>query len=278
MINQPYLDWLHLAEAAARQAGTLIRQMLDENVNVRSKGFRDLVTDADIASQKLITDMIRDRFPDHGFLAEEEDTDLPTHGPIRWAIDPVDGTSNYSHRIPTFCVSIGVAIQDEAGDDEVQAGVIYAPMLDEFYSAARGHGARLNGRPIHVSAVETLADVTLGLDWGRGETQRTVSFNALNQLGHRVTGLRAIGSAALALAWVAAGRYDAYINPSLGPWDIAAGGLLVTEAGGSLTDLAGTPIVLGEARNCIATNGFVRGALEGRLLGSTAIQENVHPR
>lgn len=257
MTNQPHLEWLVAAEEAARAAGALIRRMLNDNVNVRSKGFRDLVTDADIASQKLITDMIRSRFPDHGFLAEEEDTDLPTHGPIRWAIDPVDGTSNYSNRIPTFCVSIGVAVQNVAGDDEVQAGVIYGPMLDEFYSAARGRGAALNGRPLAVSTTSELAGVTVGLDWGRGAEQRAVAFHALNRLGNQVAGIRAIGSAALALAWVAAGRYDAYVNPSLGPWDIAAGSLILSEAGGTLTDLHGDPIVLTEARTCIATNGHV---------------------
>ncbi len=253
--------WQRVAAEAARAAGALIRRMLDENVNVRNKGFRDLVTDADFASQKLITDMIRARFPNHGFLAEEEDTDLPTDRAISWAVDPIDGTSNYSIGLPTFCVSIGVAMKNEAGADIVQVGVIYAPMFDEFYSAVRGQGATLNGKPIRVSQVPTLDGVTIGMDWGRDDDVRAAAFRVLDKLGHQVKTIRAIGSAAIALAWIAAGRYDAYFNPSLGPWDIAAGSLLIEEAGGSLTGLSGAPIVLATAKGCIATNGLVKEEL-----------------
>ncbi|MCB9418363.1 MAG: hypothetical protein H6667_01050 [Ardenticatenaceae bacterium] len=153
---------LDTARQTAYKTGKLILNKWSQPRTVKNKGFRDLVTDTDIAAQKLITDMIRAQFPDHGFLTEENDENLPTLGPVLWVIDPVDGTTNFSRSVPTFCVSIG-AVSDQ---NELLAGVVYDPMRNELFAAARGKGAWLWGsdeekRPLSVSAVDTLDDTLL---------------------------------------------------------------------------------------------------------------------
>lgn len=232
-------EWRTVAETVALEAGALIRRKLTEPRELVFKGFRDPVTDADFASQQLITNAIQQHFPDHGFLAEEANSSLPTTGPVRWIIDPVDGTSNYSRGVPIFCVSIAVAFEEE-----IVIGVIYDPMREELFSAARGQGCTLNGQPIQVSPTTTPDDAIVSLDWGREFEIRQAMFSALGQFVHAVRSVRAIGSAALALAWVAAGRIDAYLNFHLSPWDFAAGRLLIQEAGGITSDLSGQPLTL----------------------------------
>ena len=244
---------------AAQAAGQLICRMWRQPREVRSKGFRDVVTDADIAAQKLITDMIQARFPDHGFLTEEDDGRLPADGPIIWVIDPVDGTTNYSRDIPTFCVSIAAV----TAAHEVIVGVVYDPLRDEMFSAARGQGAWLNGpsgrrRAIRVSQVDDLSAAIFGLDWSREPELRQAALAALDYYAHRVNDIRAIGAAALALSWVAAGRVDAYLNFQLSPWDLAAASLLIHEAGGELLDLEGRPWTFTTyAGGCLAGNGRI---------------------
>lgn len=244
--------WRSVAEQAAHTAGALIRRKLAEPLQVTSKGFRDLVTDADLAAQEQITDTIRQHFPDHGFLAEEKNSDLPPSGPVRWIIDPIDGTSNYSRSLPIFCVSIAVAVAEE-----VVAGVIYDPTGDELFSAVRGQGATVNGQPLRVSSTADLAEAIVGVDWGRQQAIRQRSLEALNRFAHQVRSIRALGSSALALAWVAAGRMDLYGNYRLSAWDIAAGGLLIHEAGGLMSDLHGVPVRLVENTPCVASNGLL---------------------
>ncbi|MCP4428225.1 MAG: inositol monophosphatase, partial [Chloroflexi bacterium] len=211
-------------------------------------------TDTDIAAQQLITDAIRARFPDHGFLTEEEDGNLPVDGPVIWVIDPVDGTTNFSRAIPTFCVSIAAV----SPDDEVLAGAIYDPMRDELFSAAKGQGATLNGRPIHVSPIDKLGDAVIAVDWSHSEKLRQSVLDILHQFAHKVNTVRAIGAAALALAWIGAGRVDGYVNFQLKPWDMAAASLIISEAGGQLSELSGqrwgySP----NASGCVAGNGRI---------------------
>jgi myo-inositol-1(or 4)-monophosphatase len=254
---------LATAEEAAQGAGKLLRDLVTRPRQLSHKGFRDLVTDADIAAQQLITDLLQERFPDHGFLGEEDDPGLPSTGDILWVIDPVDGTSNFSRQQPNFSVSIAAAVLGEQWSNEdrlsratVQVGVVYDPMADELFSAVAGHGCSVNGRQARVSTVSELAPAIVALDWGHSHENRRTVLAALSRFAHEVHSIRAIGSAALALAWVAAGRLDGYVQFALGPWDAAAGSLLIHEAGGVVTTVSGRPWTLAD-RGCLASNGPV---------------------
>jgi len=257
-------EWRRLAERAAQRAGDFARSELNAQRRITHKGYRDLVTDADFAAQETIVQLIRERFPDHGFLAEEEQADLPATGAVRWIIDPIDGTSNYSRGIPLFCVSIGVAVADQ-----IVVGVIYAPMQDELFSTVRGGGATCNGEPLSVSDTASINASLFGLDWSRSPQQRAATLRILHAVGTHVRTIRGIGSAALALAWVAAGRLDAYFNLNLSPWDVAAGRLLVSEAGGTVTDVQRQPLPSRAVSAGLATNG----ALHAPLLDLIAAQQ-----
>lgn len=248
--------WQQVAETVAVDAGQLIYRMLAEPRQITSKGFRDVVTDADVAAQHQITTAIRAHFPEHCFFVEEEDSTLPRTGPVRWIIDPIDGTSNYSRGIPIFTVSIAAAV-----DEEVVVGVIYDALHQELFSAARGQGATLNGQPLAVSAISDLGDALISMDWGRKRAIRTQALAGFQALAHHVRGVRSIGSAALALAWVAAGRLEAYLNYRLSAWDIAAGLLLIQEAGGQATDASGHSLCLVERTTCLGANHFLHRPL-----------------
>lgn len=294
---------LNTARETAVLAGKLAREKWDQPLEVRAKGFRDLVTDADLAAQKLITNTIGGRFPDHGFQTEEVDATLPATGPVVWIIDPIDGTNNYSRQNPIFCVSIAAAVPvdselpvsskewavnsgsfedsgravgsrgaDLVGGYQVLAGAVYAPMQDELFSAAAGQGATLDNRrgqqPLRVSAVDHLIEAVIALDWSHNRRMRQSSLDAIQTFGHQVHSIRAMGSAALAMTWLAAGRLDGYLNYNLQPWDVAAAGLILEEAGGALSDSLGHP--LGQAisvGSCVATNGRIHQAFL-RLLAS----------
>ena len=271
-------DLRSLAEQAALRAGALLRQKWDQPRQVRSKGYRDLVTDADMASQALITDMIRARFPDHGFITEEDDPDLPTSGRILWIVDPVDGTSNYSRQMPTYCVSIGAAVMVEGdlepattairSDLKVLAGVVYDPMRDELFSAALEQGSTLNGHALNVSPTAKLEKAVIGLDWSRQVKKRQAMLDYIDRFAHHVHTIRATGSAALALAWVAAGRIDLYFNLNLGPWDVTAANVLIKEAGGRVSNLHGHPWNLVDA-GCTASNGLIHDSFL-KMIGAGA--------
>ena len=269
---------LNTARETAVLAGELARQKWSRPLRVRAKGFRDLVTDADLATQKLITDTISARFPDHGFLTEETDATLPAAGPIIWIIDPIDGTTNYSRQNPVFCVSIAAAVpvdseQLAVGSSGVElvagyqvlAGAVYDPIQDELFSAAAGEGATLKSRhgqqSLQVSAVNDMAESVICLDWSHLHRQRQWSLDAIQTVGHAVHSIRALGSAALAIAWVGTGRLDGYLNYSLQPWDVAAAGLILQEAGGAISDSLGHPLGHGvSAGSCVATNGLIHPA------------------
>ena len=227
---------MNVAAETSVATGQLIREKWNQPRTIKSKGFRDLVTDTDIAAQKLITDTIQAKFPDHGFLTEEDDSRLPTSGPVIWVIDPVDGTTNFSRSVPSFCVSIGAV--SETG--ELLAGVVFDPMRDELFSAAHNQGAWLQSRsgeqrPLSVSQVDTLPDTLFALDWSRQPDLRKLALDVLAAMAPQVLDVRAIGSAALALSWLAAGRVDGYVNLQLSPWDLAATCLIIQEAGGQIS-------------------------------------------
>jgi myo-inositol-1(or 4)-monophosphatase len=236
-----------VAVEAARAAGREIAARLDRERDVRVKGLRDLVTDADLAAQEILVAAIRAHFPSHTILSEEAPASGAPSG-TTWVLDPLDGTSNYAHRFPCFSVSIGVM-----NDDGPLAGVVYDPLRDHLFTAERGGGADLNGRPLHVSGITEPIDAIVGLDFARDPEARRGLMGRLSALAPHVHTFRSIGSAALGLCYVAAGWLDAYFHVSLAPWDSAAGVLIVREAGGVVTELAGGPWGVGQAR-CLAAN------------------------
>jgi len=256
-------DFLSVAEDAALAAGKLARDKFGQPLQVSNKGFRDYVTDVDLAAQNKIVSIIQTAFPDHGFLTEEEDSSLPVDGPVIWIIDPIDGTTNYSRNIPVFCVSIAAVLnRPPLVEEKVLAGVIYDPMRDELFSAARGGESNLNGRPIHASEIDSLDLALVTLDWDRSNHLRQAALDTIGRLVNDVNGLRSLSSAALALAWVAAGRLDGYINFKLMPWDVAAVSLIIAQAGGRLSDLKERPLSFTEENTaCLASNGRLHEVL-----------------
>ncbi len=245
-------DLLLTAVSIARNAGQLAKERWSQPLELTSKGFRDIVTDADIAAQKLITDAIRAEFPDHGFLTEETDSDLPAAGSIIWVIDPIDGTTSYSRSLPLFCISIAAI----SAFGEQLLGVVYDPMHDEMFTAIRGKGAWLNGRSLHVSQVDTLNDAVLSLDWCSDPALRRKTFSTLTKIGKEARTIRAIGTAALAISWIAAGRLDIYLNFQIKSWDVAASTLIVQEAGGTATTPDNIPMLWADVGDgVVVSNG-----------------------
>lgn len=241
-------EFLTTAEEAARLAADVLNDWATR-FSVTEKSPANLVTEADFASQEVITKHIRSRFPDHGFLGEEGGLETVGADGCRWVIDPLDGTSNYVHRFPFYAVSIALEI-----DGELAVGVIYDPNRDEMFSAVRGSGARLNNGPLMPTTVETLdqALVVASLPVGAGRDDPAVErfLRILPEAQH----LQRTGSAALNLCYVAAGRVEAYWSASLKPWDMAAGALIVTEAGGRVSRADGSPLRI-EDSDIVASNG-----------------------
>lgn len=227
------------AEGFAREAGELLMETFGrlDPTRIRSKSARrDLVTEADVASERLLVERLRAAYPDHAIEAEEEVRDAGAErGGLRWFLDPLDGTINYVHRLPAFAVSMGLFL-----DDQPVVGVVHAPRLGETFVASAGCGARLNGEPIRVSETAEMIDaiVATGFPYRRGELPNN-NLGNFNEMFLSVRGLRRMGSAAIDLAYCAAGRLDAYWELHLSPHDVAAGALLVREAGGVVTDLGG---------------------------------------
>lgn len=232
-------ELLLTAVSIARSAGELAKEKWSQPLEMSSKGFRDIVTDADIAVQRRITDALQTEFPDHGFLTEEADSDLPAIGSIIWVIDPIDGTTSYSHNLPLFSVSI--AAISPFGEQLI--GVVFDPMRDEMFTAIRGKGAWLNGRSLQVSPIDNLDEAVLAVDWAGAPALRRKTLDMLSQIGERVRTIRAIGTSALAMSWLAAGRLECYFNFNIKPWDVAAATLIVHEAGGKATYPNGNPML-----------------------------------
>lgn len=261
-------DLLSLAQDTAVDAGKQARQLLSQPRKTYSKGFRDLVTDADMAAQKIITDAILNQFPDHGFLPEEKDSKLPTEGSVIWIIDPIDGTTNYSRGQTNFCVSVAAALPEYDSNSKVYgyqslAGAIYDPIREELFSAAKGEGAFLQSKrsgkaQIKVSDIDKMEDTLLLLDIPGSIQFRQTAVNTINQLAAKVYTFRNLGSATMALAWLAAGRADAYFNVRVRPWDLAAAQIILEEAGGTLTSLQGDALNwVGKGMSCLGSNGRV---------------------
>lgn len=256
-VSAPFAAETELALAVAAEAAAVILAGAGTG-DVREKERADLVTDVDVASERLIVDRIRARFPDHAIVAEESAAAAVLSG-RRWVIDPVDGTTNFVHGHPFVAVSIALV------DDEGPAvGVVHAPFLREVYHAVRGGGAFRDGRPIRVSPEPSLARSLLatGFPFKSGKGDLDAYMLLVADVIRASRDVRRAGSAALDLAFTAAGRVTGYFEPGLAPWDIAAGMLLVTEAGGRVTGWPGDaepPLATGRV---IATNGFIHPALE----------------
>lgn len=254
------LEYLRSAEEAARLAGQVLRSWASK-ITVREKSRANLVTEADTASQEAIHDFLRRRYPQHQFLGEEDLASGHADSPYRWVIDPLDGTTNYVHGFPYYAVSIGLE-----HERELVAAAIYNPVHDEMFLAARGQGAWLNRQPLRVSDVTELrsamliASLPVATDPADAAVRRFLSV-----LGQAQT-VQRTGSAALNLAYLAAGRIEGFWSTSLKPWDMAAGVLLVREAGGLVTRIDGGPFDL-MAANLLATNGSALHADLAGLLG-----------
>lgn len=245
---------LQTAVEAARRAGELIAEHYPTGREASFKGYRDLVTETDIAAENAIVDLIRDRFPDHAILAEESEGG-GIGDDYTWLVDPLDGTSNFTHRVPIFAVSIGVL---ERGEPIV--GVVHDPMRDHTFVAERRRGARLNGEQIHVSQVSTLSETIVGFDWARDDEKRRRLLDILQGVAPRCHTVRVMGSATLGLTYVAAGWLDGYFNVALHPWDAAASVVLIAEAGGRCTTFEGEPYRV-DSPQCVATNDLVHEEL-----------------
>ncbi len=227
--------WLTTALAVAGEAGELLRTYWQGPYAVRWKGYRDLVTEADVAAEQLVLARLRHAFPDHAITSEEAGAE-EGDAPVRWLVDPLDGTTNFSRHHPNFCLSIAAV---EAG--EVVVGVICDPLHGHTFAARQGGGATLNGQPIHSSAVTDPAEALVGVDWPRDDTLRQRMWQLAGVFLRHGRTLRAAGTAALASVYVAAGWLDLYVGLTLKPWDHAAAGLIVREAGGCCATFSGTP-------------------------------------
>ncbi len=272
-IDRNGAELLQVAERAARRAGEILLARLGRLERVEFKGVNDLVTDADRESERAIAGVIGEAFPEDVFLGEESgetggDADngaREDRACYRWVVDPLDGTMNYAHGLHLFSVSIACEYHAE-----IVAGVIFNPVSGELFAASLGGGAFLNGETIHVSSTERLADSLLATGFpnvmreGAGD-----NMDHFQNFSRRAQGLRRLGSAALHLAFVACGRVDGYWEIKLHPWDVAAGSLILTEAGGAITDLRGGPFRM-DSRRMVASNGRIhREMLAVLSLGRT---------
>jgi len=246
---------LNFAMDVARKAGTLLKERFSLEHEVEFKGAVDLVTEADRMSEELILSAIRETWPDHDVMAEETPYKKKA-SPWRWIVDPLDGTTNYAHGFPVFCVSLAWEFEGE-----LWGGVIYNPLLEEMFWSQRGKGAYLNGKRLSVSPLSDLSISLLatGFPYDIRETKED-NLSEFSFLAKRAQAIRRAGSAALDLAYVAAGRLDGFWELKLAPWDTAAGSLMVKEAGGRVTEISGEPYTF-SSRSIVATNGLIHGAM-----------------
>jgi len=248
---------LNFAIQVARDAGNLLVQRLGA-AQITNKGDIDLVTEADIAAEELIIDRIRSHYPLHGILAEESGEAVQqgtSRSEWKWIIDPLDGTTNYAHGYPCFCVSIAV---EHAGSLEI--GVVYDPMRDEMFAAERGQGATLNERRIRVSSVEQLNSAMMCTGFPYNVRTRPDFARDFTNFTLHAQAVRRDGSAALDLAYIACGRFDGFWEDGLNPWDVAAGAILISEAGGRITNYENEPLDI-YTKKVVASNGRVHDAM-----------------
>jgi myo-inositol-1(or 4)-monophosphatase len=250
---------LNIAVRAARRAGSIInRAALDGGVlEVKSKRVNDYVTQVDRAAEEAIFDVVRKAYPDHGFLAEESGSSAAS-AQYRWIIDPLDGTTNFIHGFPQYCISIAV---EQRG--ALVHAVIYDPVKNELFTASKGRGAFLNDRRIRVSKCARLQEALVGTGFPFKELGRLELYTRqLTTLMRTTSGVRRAGAAALDLAYVACGRLDAFWELGLSPWDMAAGALLIQEAGGLVGDLTGEPGFMDSGDICAATPKLFSAVLQ----------------
>jgi myo-inositol-1(or 4)-monophosphatase len=247
---------VQVAVEAARVAGKFLKQNVGKIKTIEQKdgSERNLVTEIDKRSEEMIVEMIRKHFPSHEILAEERGSQGSSK--TKWIIDPLDGTTNFTHGLPVFCVSIGIE-----HDGEIIAGVIYDPNLDEIFTAEKGKGAYLNGRRMRVSQTQTLSKSLLvtGFPYNIAENPNHAVERFVNFL-MKAQAVRRMGSAAIDLAYVACGRYDGFWEVALNPWDMAAGMLLVQEAGGTVTDFQGGKFSIYQ-KEILASNGLIQSEM-----------------
>jgi len=247
------------AAEIALEAGALIRDFYRRGVATEYKTDVDLVTEADRTSEKLIVERLHAIFPDHGIYGEEGTRDRLDRE-YRWYVDPLDGTTNFAHGFPVFCVSLGLEHRSKGlaanQDGILTAGVVYDPTRDELFVTERGKGAFLDGKKIKVSQTDDLAESLLATGFPSRSRHQNPNIHFYQEITLRSHGVRRAGSAALDLAYTACGRMDGYWEFNLNPWDTSAGALLVLEAGGTVTTFDGSPFKL-DSREVLATNGVI---------------------
>jgi myo-inositol-1(or 4)-monophosphatase len=246
---------LKVAVAAAEAAGGVLRDGFGRQHQIEYKGEADLVTEADEEAEQKIMEVIHEAFPDHGMLTEEGG-EMQGQGNARWIVDPLDGTTNYAHGLPLFCTSIALE-----KDNEVVLGVVHDPMTNETYAAERGAGATLNGEPLEVSSTSEPARALLGTSFADRPEELEVGLEVFGRLASLARGMRRLGSGALDLCYVAAGRLDGCYERGFSAWDVAAGVLIVEEAGGRVTDHRGSRLDPEQSEGLVASNGIVHPSL-----------------
>ncbi len=244
---------------AAFEAGNLLMDKFESGLRVEFKGKYDLVTEADRQAEALIIKLIRERYPDHDFLAEEG-VYTETGSDYRWIIDPLDGTTNYAHGFPWFAVSIALEVKGR-----LELGVVYNPYVGDFYVAERGSGAFLNERRLKVSTIDTLERSLLATGFAYDHKKcKANNYDYFTRFQKEAQACRRPGAASLDLASVAAGRFDGFWELKLKPWDLAAGILLIEEAGGLVSNFDGLPMTL-ESQECMASNQLIHAEMQAIL-------------
>ena len=252
-IPQETIDaWFETAQEAARSGGACLREGWGGDLEISFRSANDLTTQVDLKSQRVILETILKRYPDHSVLSEEEGGKVERGGAVRWIVDPLDGTTNFAHGFPFVAVSIAVEVEGS-----ILLGIVYNPVMEEFFSARAGGGAFCNGRPMKVSTLQPVQrsllctgfpyELESKIDLLMGRFQRMLSSSQ---------GVRRPGSAALDLCYVAKGIFEGFWEQGLKPWDVAAGALIVGEAGGKVSNFSGAPFDV-EAREILATNGLI---------------------
>ena len=250
---------LACAVRAARAAGDLMRRNLFAVKKINATSAHDIKLELDVRCQKLIERALHKSYPRIALLGEEGVAGDPT-APQRWVVDPIDGTVNFAYGVPHACVSIALQIQNLAAEFATVVGVVFDPFCDELWTAIRGHPARLNGKVIHVSDRSTLGEAIVSIGFAKTTATLNATLPYFNELVRRVRKVRMMGAAALALTYVATGRFDAYIERGIRLWDIAAGGLIIECAGGEFWR---EPVPGFHKYRMLASNGRLRKKLEG---------------
>jgi myo-inositol-1(or 4)-monophosphatase len=249
-------EYLETAREAVVRAGDIMLEQFGGSVRVDKKGTIDLVTEVDLKVERMVRALVAERFPTHEILAEELGGSLEVPPGPCWILDPIDGTTNFAHGLPIFCASLALEIGGVA-----EVGAVYDPTRQELFSAERGKGAWLNGRPIRVSATRTLVDAMLVTGFPYDVHSRVSEIVGLfGEFVGQARAVRRLGSAAIDLCYIAAGRMDGFWESDLKAWDIAAGSLIVAEAGGRVTNMAGGPF-LSRGGHVLASNGLLHHAM-----------------